>query len=136
MMYSEFVERYGKVIPRTLYGELEKLYMEAPENVTKDDFCANLKKHPWLMLQAAFKLIDNLTDQLIDARNQTHSQADEISDILQTETNLLAQIKDLETDNANLRRRISDLEFASEQIFKLKNLMSETIGELDTLIYS
>ena len=48
MMYSEFIERtkYGeRYIDETMYHDyIEPAYMEAPDNITKDQFCKDFYK--------------------------------------------------------------------------------------------
>lgn len=72
MNKQEFEERTGYSIPDDRYKEIEAMYLEAGEDIDKDTFCKDFKKHSEsVLLYAFYKQSEKLKTKLDTLRAQS-----------------------------------------------------------------
>lgn len=84
MTKQEFEARYGKEVSERMFDTINDLYMEAGDNIDKDTFVKDYKKHEEsLLLQAFYDRVKALEQQLAGlgkAKEEAERQLDELHD--------------------------------------------------------
>ena len=76
MLQKEFFERTGINLTEQEFNQVHAIYMQAGDNVDKDQFCADWKKHhDSKLLLIFYNQADRLKDKLDQKRNEINELA-------------------------------------------------------------
>ena len=76
MLQKEFFERTGINLTEHEFDQVHAIYMQAGDNVDKDQFCADWKKHhDSKLLHIFYNQADRMKDKLDQKRNEIHELA-------------------------------------------------------------
>ena len=76
MLQKEFFERTGINLTEQEFNQVHAIYMQAGDNVDKDQFCADWKKHhDSKLLHIFYNQADSMKDKLDQKRNEIHELA-------------------------------------------------------------
>ena len=76
MLQKEFFERTGINLTEHEFDQVHAIYMQAGDNVDKDQFCADWKKHhDSKLLHIFYNQADRLKDKLDQKRNEINELA-------------------------------------------------------------
>lgn len=76
MLQKEFFERTGINLTEQEFDQVHAIYMQAGDNVDKDQFCADWKKHhDSMLLHIFYNKAYRMKDKLDQKRNEIHELA-------------------------------------------------------------
>lgn len=76
MLQKEFFERTGINLTEQEFNQVHAMYLESGQNMEKDQFCADWKKHhDSKLLHIFYNQADRLKDKLDQKRNEIHELA-------------------------------------------------------------
>lgn len=124
MTKKEFENRTGYIVPDDRFKEIETMYLEAGEDIDKDTFCKDFKKHSEsVLLYRFYKQSERLKDKLDSKREEIHKLE---AGLLNAARTMLAK-SEQHNDNALYEAVISLIGIEKTIILKLE--MNLTLQE-------